>query len=139
MADMMETLKELLGDNADEKINTVLGMLGSQNGVEGHGSGQSGGERHGSGQNGGEGTLGGDLTALLGGGLPENSGGGITPELFSQAQGLMKQLSSLGGDDRSKLLMSLKPFMRESRRHSIDNAIKLLRLARLSHMFKGVF
>ena len=31
MADMMETLKELLGDNADEKLSSVLNMLSSGN------------------------------------------------------------------------------------------------------------
>lgn len=126
MADMMETLKEILGDNADEKINTVLGMLGGDNKADGSpapGIDTKGAENA--------------ISALLGSGRPQDSGD-ITPELFSQAQGLMKQLSTLGGDDRSRLLMSLKPFMRESRRQSIDSAVKLLRLAQLSHMFKGV-
>ncbi len=126
MADMMETLKEILGDNADEKINTVLGMLGGDNKADS--SPASGIDTKGA-EN--------AISALLGTGRPQDSGG-ITPELFSQAQGLMKQLSTLGGDDRSRLLMSLKPFMRESRRQSIDSAVKLLRLAQLSHMFKGV-
>ncbi len=126
MADMMETLKEILGDNADEKINTVLGMLGGAS--EGSGDPQQS-----SPQRGAENAL-----SALTGSAPSDNSAGITPELFSQAQGLMKQLSTLGGDNRSRLLMSLKPFMRESRKQSIDSAVKLLRLAQLSHMFKGV-
>ncbi|HIU57206.1 MAG TPA: hypothetical protein IAA61_05265 [Candidatus Ornithomonoglobus merdipullorum] len=103
MADISETLKDILGDNADEKISAVLGMLG-----------------------GGEGSA------------PSPVPDGISPELLSQAQGLLGSISSMGGDDRARLLMSLRPFMREKRQHSIDSAVKLLNLAKLSHVFKGV-
>lgn len=107
MADITETLRDILGDNADEKISGVLSMLG------------------------------GGASQLPSG--AQSSDNENAAQLFSQAQGLMKQLSHLGGDDRSRLLMSLKPFLRESRQHSVDNAVKLLNLAQFSHMFKGVF
>ena len=95
MADIAETLKEILGDNADEKIGSVLSMLG-------------------------------------GGNNDTHPSGEISPELISQAQGL------IGSDDRSRLLMALRPFMREKRQHSIDSAVKLLNLAKLSRVFKEV-
>lgn len=108
MSDISETLKELLGDNAEEKINSVLGMLG-------------GGSSEPS--------------------PPPPGGSGepaLTPELIAQLRRIMGSLSSGGGDDRSRLLLSLKPFMRETRQRSIDSAIKLISLAKLSHMFKEV-
>lgn len=98
MADMIETLKGILGDNAEEKIGNVMEMLNSS----------------------------------------ENDGGTPNVDLIQQAQGLMQQLSASGNDNRSRLLMSLKPYMRENRRHSIDSAVKLLNLTKLSHLFKGV-
>lgn len=103
MADMMDTLKGLLGDNADEKINNVMNMLKSEDTAHSDSSGD---------------------------------GAAVTPELLSQAQGLLQQISSAGNDDRSRLLMSLKPYMRKNRQDTIDNAVKLLNVAQLSQLFK---
>ena len=96
MADITETLKNLLGENADEKINSVMNML-SENSA-----------------NSGETT---DETGLV-----------------NQARGLISQLSDISGDERSNLLMSLKPFMRQSRKDSIDKAVKMLNFAQLSQL-----
>lgn len=115
MADIMDTLKDLLGDNAEEKINSVMGMLSSS----GAASDKSDAAREDS-------APGTDSPAAA-----------ISPELLIQTQKLMQQLSSGGNDDRSNLLMSLKPYMRENRKKSIDSAVKLLNIARLSHLFKG--
>lgn len=107
MADMMDTLKELLGDNADEKLSSVLSMLSQGSGNnDSHEKQQS------------------DMPA-------------ISPELLLQAQSIMQQLSSAENDDRSNLLMSLKPYMRESRRKTIDDAVKFLSAARLTRLFQG--
>lgn len=108
MADMMETLKNMLGDNAEEKINSVMNMLSSEK------------------------------TDNAPSAVPPNDNSNmLSPDdLASQAQTLLSRLSS-GGDDRSNLLMSLKPYMRESRKKSIDSAVKLLNMAQLSEFFKG--
>lgn len=97
MADIADTLKNLLGDNADEKISSVMNML-SEN------------------------------TAS------SDSESDNDTNIISQANGLISQLSGLPGDDRSNLLMSLKPFMRQSRKDSIDKAVKMLNFAQLSHL-----
>ncbi len=110
MADMTDTLKQLLGDNADEKISSVLSALSSS-----------------------------DETAPPPPDPVEtvSSVNALSPELLLKAQGLMGALSSGGNDSRSRLLMSLKPYMRESRKNTIDNAIKLLNIAQLAQIFKG--
>lgn len=120
MADMMDTLKGLLGDNADEKLNGILGILNSDKPAEG-------GEVSSAAR---------DMTA------PDNaakntSGPSVSPEFLLQAQQLMSQISSTGSDDRTALLKSLKPFMRESRRETIDDAIKLMNFAQISKLFGG--
>ena len=97
MADIADTLKSLLGDNADEKINSVMNML-SENTTQ----------------------------------KSEDSSDQIS--LANQAQGIMSRLSEISGDDRSNLLMSLKPFMRQSRKDSIDKAVKMLNFAQLSQL-----
>ena len=99
MANLNDTLKGLLGDNADDKLGSIMSAL--------------------------------NLDSMQ---SPPPSGG-IPPELLMQAQGLMKSLTSAGGDSRSNLLMSLKPYMREERRGMIDNAVKLLNIARLAQLF----
>lgn len=38
-------------------------------------------------------------------------------------------------DDRAKLLLSLRPYMRESRQKGIDNAVKLLGLSKFGGLF----
>lgn len=38
-------------------------------------------------------------------------------------------------DPRTNLLLSLRPYMRETRRHSIDSAIRLLNFTKLSGMW----
>lgn len=107
MADMIETLKGMLGDNPEEKINSVMSALNSGNSET----------------------------------SPQDSGdetqGSINSDLLFQAQNFINQLSSAGNDNRSNLLTSLKPYMRQSRRNSIDNAVKLLNIAQLSQLFKG--
>lgn len=105
MAEMMETLKNLLGDDAEEKINSVVNMLNSEKSTT-------------------EST-------------PSLSDTDISaPELMLQAQGLLSKLSNVS-DNRSKLLMSLKPYMRENRQKTIDSAVKILNMAQFSELFKG--
>ena len=99
MADLGDTLKGLLGDNADDKLGSIMSALNIDSSQ------------------------------------PAPSSGGISPELMMQAQGLLKSLTSAGGDSRSNLLMSLKPYMREERRGMIDNAVKLLNIAKLAQLF----
>lgn len=113
MADMMDTLRGLLGEDADQKINSVMSALG--------GAGSSDTQSVDSPQPDTE---------------PPQSPA-ITPELLVQAQGLIRQLSSPEGDNRAYLLQSLKPYVRDSRKNSIDTAIKLLNITRLSKLFKG--
>ena len=104
MADLSETLKGILGDDAENKLGSVMGML---NGL---------------------------------GSAPQSESGGSAPSSSPQAA-LLSQAQSLIGaanDDRSRLLLSLKPYLNEKRKGTIDSAIKLLNLAQLSSLFKGV-
>ena len=116
MADMMDTLKGLLGDNAEDKISGIMKILNSDNSqTESETSPPS------------------QESAALNTDIPA-----ITPEMIMAAQSIMSKLSSGEDDDRARLLMSLKPYMRESRKSSIDSAVKMLNLAQMSQFFKGV-
>lgn len=117
MADMMDTLKGLLGDNAEDKISGIMKILNADSTPEQQESEPPQTENPVS-----DGT---DMPA-------------ITPEMIMAAQSIMSKLSSREDDDRSRLLMSLKPYMRQSRKSSIDSAVKMLNLAQMSQFFKGV-
>jgi len=98
MADPMDTLKGLLGDDAEEKLKSVMGSLSSSD------------------------TL-----------APADDSGNYLAEMRS----VIERLSSSRADPRANLLMSLRPYMREGRQKSIDSAVKLLNLSKLSALFKG--
>lgn len=51
-------------------------------------------------------------------------------------QRAVQSLSGMGNDPRAALLLSLKPYMSESRRRSIDSAVKLLNFSKLSGILK---
>ena len=93
MADIADTLKDLLGDN--DKLSGIMG-------------------------------------ALTDGSSDNASAAGADMQLA--VQGLMKQLSS-AGDKRSGLLMSLRPYMKESRQGAIDTAVRLLNILKFAEMF----
>ena len=57
--------------------------------------------------------------------------------MLTKMQGLF---SPLGGsdDDRTHLLLALKPFLSNQRKHHIDRAIQLLKLSKLAEAAKGM-
>ena len=129
MADPMDTLKSILGDNAEDTIRSVMGSLSG-------GAGPSGG---------------GDLGALLGslsGGGNNNGGAGggarsplanIDPESMAylmQMRDIMSKITDSRSDSRSNLLMSLKQYMRDTRKLSIDSAVRLLNISKLAGLFR---
>ncbi|MBQ7573814.1 MAG: hypothetical protein IJT23_06095 [Clostridia bacterium] len=91
---MQDTLKELLGDDAEDKIKSVIG-------------------------------------SLSGGG-----GGGGAMDMGELAH-LASVLSNSNNDNRARLLESLKPYMRENRKKSIDSAIRLLNVSKVAMLLKN--
>lgn len=117
--DMMETLKGLLGDNAEEKIRTVMSALGKNTSEE-------------------EKTE--DVRENTENKVqkePEVQHPSVNAEALQYVAQLRKMADSFSraDDARSRLLMSLKPYMRVSRQHSIDNAVRLLNISRISGLF----
>ncbi len=103
MADIMDTLKGLLGDDAEDKIKSVLSSLTSDE-------------------------------------KPVEKAEEKESDSPIDIEGMMKMMQiaqSLNNtdDERSRLLMSLKPFMRSSRQKSIDSTVKLLSLSKISGLF----
>ena len=118
--DILNSLKGMLGDNADEKINSVMNMLKGDNNAN----------------------IDNDIKVDKSSSdtnisKPDNSNM-ISPEslrYISQIKSIIDEMGS-ANDPRSNLLMSLRPYMNETRQKSIDNAVKILNLSRISGLFR---
>ncbi len=105
-SDIFDSLKNLLGDDAEDKIRSVLSSLGGDAPPPPEKPEQGAPQ-----------------------GLPS-----ITPETLEYIS-LFKSIAeglNCEDDSRSELLKSLRPFMRSERQQSIDTAIKLLKLSKFS-------
>lgn len=117
--DMIGTLKGLLGDNAEEKIGMVMNAL----------------------QGGGEKTVNVEDDISVGTNvqdapmsLPFGNSGDASQYLM-RIKGLIDEMGN-ANDSRSNLLMSLRPYMRDNRKKSIDNMVKILNLSKISGLFR---
>ena len=107
--DILNTLKGMLGDNAEEKIQSVLSSLGgnppqtSENEI-----------------------------------APSSVSPSINTDALESFSKIKEIIDDFGraNDSRSNLLLSLKPYMRSERQKSIDNAIRLLNISKFSGLFK---
>lgn len=109
MSDMLDTLKGLLGDNADEKLDGIMKIINP------------------------DGAQAPPIQAT-----PLTEQNEIPPEMIAMLKSMMNKMGNGIKDDRTTLLMSLKPYMREDRQSTIDSAIKMLNLSQFSEFFKGV-
>lgn len=122
MADMMDTLKGLLGNDADGKIQNAMNMLKSSGLMD-------------STQNKGNSIekvaeqINKDIKTDNNSGLNGLSPEGI--EFINQVRGLVTRMSNTN-DTRSDLLRSLRPFMRSNRQQTIDRAIRILNIGRFA-------
>lgn len=109
----MNALKGILGDGAEDKIKAVMSSLSADNT-----SAPQDDAPHTVGQ-----------SVQQGGGFDDR-----TLEYIMRMKGIVDEMSH-GNDNRSNLLLSLRPYMREQRQHSIDNALRLMTLTKLSGVF----
>ena len=118
--DMMNTLKGLLGDNAEEKIQSVLQSLQTTDSPSN--------------------------TEMMETTQPEpeqkvvkapnkNILNTDSMEYILRLKGIIDEMGN-ANDDRSNLLLSLRPYMRQERQKGIDHAIRFLNLSKFSGLFR---
>lgn len=63
--------------------------------------------------------------------MPDISGlmGGVSPDQMGMMMKLMSAFNSTKEDDRTRLLMALRPHLTDKRQQRVDQAVKLLKLA----------
>ncbi|MDD6213608.1 MAG: hypothetical protein PUB42_00185 [Firmicutes bacterium] len=138
MADMMDTLRGLLGDNADEKLKNIMTTLQSSGLMQNTPSAPQ--------------KKAGNLAKEINDDIkieapakstPAQSGSsssGLSAEnlqYMAQIKNIINEMSN-SNDSRSNLLRSLRPYMRTNRQVSIDRAIRLMNLSKLSGL-AGLF
>ena len=136
--DLVNSLKGMLGDNADEKINAVMNMLKSDNNSVKNTVSQIENDITLSDNSDNSDTADNDKNKKM----PSFSSEGKNPaslsdeglEFLGKIKNIIDEMG-FANDPRSNLLMSLRPYMRETRQKSIDNAVKILNLSRFSGLF----
>lgn len=128
MEDLSAMLSQLLDDpQGMEKIKSLAGSL-----LDGQGALPTGGASSpsSSGQ-----TTPCEPTQGLGEGLP------ISPGEIQTIMKLIGAMKNTGDDDRTRLLLSLKPHLSEERQQRVDQAVKLLKLITLLPLIResGLF
>lgn len=109
MSSAKDTLKNLLGENAEEKIQEILKTLNTGEGSDNEPATQA----------------------------PPPLLNSDNLNYLLRIKDIIDEMGSSAPDSRSNLLLSLKPFMRTSRQHSIDSAVRLLGLTKLTSLFKS--
>ncbi len=95
----METLKNILGDDAEDKIKNVMSSLSSSDG---------------------------------------GAGGSVDTDSINQLmqmKSIIENVTNNKNDPRRNLLMSLRPYMRDGRKRSLESAVKLLGLTNITKLF----
>ena len=111
--DMMNTLKGLLGDDAEAKIGSILSALKSDTPS--------------------------DSATVTPPPPPQNIPASLpSAEALEYIGKLKSVVDDMGkaNDNRSNLLKSLRPYMRNERQRSIDKAIKILNLSKFANLLK---
>lgn len=75
-----------------------------------------------------------NLSGNGGSGVPDNNLQDM--QYLMQMKDIVSKLTLSHNDARANLLMSLKPYMSEGRQKSIDSAIRLLNISKLSGFFR---
>lgn len=127
--DLLNSLRAMLGDNADQKINTVVNLLKDNSSDNEIVKSENPANI--------DTNISEDIVNT-----PDNQNNMINSPQFS-GEGLeyLAKIKNIiddmgnANDPRSNLLMSLRPYMRETRQKSIDNAVKILNLSRFSGLF----
>lgn len=79
----------------------------------------------------------GSLLSQLSGSESEN-GEKAAPQLSGSEKGILSALSDTASDDRTRLLMAIKPFLSEKRAPYMDSALAILRLVNMGKIGKDL-
>lgn len=112
--ELLNSLIGMLGDNPEEKINAVLSSLTGK----GTPSGTSG-----------------EATESSVSAFSSETGSGPDLSVLMKIQSLLSQTGGTS-DDRSRLLLALKPFLSSERKPHVDRALQLLKLTKLAEAAK---
>lgn len=129
MADMMSTLKGILGDDADGKIQNAMNILKNSGLIEQNSKKDADLQK-----------VAEQIESEIKTAEPKIQQSSANPNMALSAEGLefLNQIRSMvnkmsnTNDRRSDLLRSLRPFMRTPRQQAIDKAIRIMNIGRFA-------
>ena len=131
MADMMSTLKGILGDDADGKIQNAMNILKNSGLIDQNQNNSKGADLS---------NVAKEIESEIKTAPPVKQGSGTNSQMALSPEGLefigqirsMVNRMSNTNDTRSDLLRSLRPFMRAERQQAIDKAIRIMNIGRFA-------
>ena len=66
----------------------------------------------------------------------ESSMPNIDIETLMKMQNIMSKMKNSENDDMSKLLISLKPYLRDDKKNKVDEYIKLIKMGKMTQLFE---
>lgn len=85
-----------------------------------------------------------NMVASMQNGGSNNSGGsgsngdmGIDMETMMKMKNIIEKMQNTGNDPRANLLMSLKPYLKETRKDKVDQYVKMLNMSKVMEMFNN--
>lgn len=67
----------------------------------------------------------------------DNNTSSIDIEMLMKMKSMMDKMKSTSNDPRSNLLLSLKPYLKESRKDKVDQYIKMFNMGKVMEMFNN--
>ncbi len=120
----IDTVQQLLSDeNSGEKIQDILGLLSTTQEQE-SGNAQSNQPAF-------------DLSSLFSNNTSQDDDSGIDMATIMKMANVLSAMNSQNTDPGSAFLKTLKPFLNDNRRSKLDQAQKLLKIAKAIKIFKN--
>ena len=68
-----------------------------------------------------------------------NGGFNLDPMMLLKLQKIMSLSGKNDDNDKAKLLLSLKPFLKDERKNKVDKAVQLMNISKIISIFKDEF
>ncbi len=119
MSDLMAKLNSMLGSDSANGLKDMINNFSNNNSSDNSSSGNNCSTTSGSNNT-----------------EDESSGFNIDFDTVMKMKSVMDAMNSKKNDPRAKLLMSLKPYLKDSRKQKLDQYVQLLNMSSVFELFK---
>lgn len=124
MSDLMAKLNSMLGSDSANGLKDMINNFSSNNSSDNSSSDNSSSDNSYS------------TASSSGNTEDDNSNFNIDFDTIMKMKSVMDAMNSKKNDPRAKLLMSLKPYLKDSRKQKLDQYVQLLNMSSVFELFK---